>query len=42
MSISSVVLGGNVFGWTLDARASCEMLSAAIEAGITTLDTADM
>lgn len=42
LSISSVVLGGNVFGWTLDARASCEVLSAAFEAGITTLDTADM
>jgi aryl-alcohol dehydrogenase-like predicted oxidoreductase len=42
LSISPLVLGGNVFGWTLDARASCELLSAAFEAGITTLDTADM
>jgi len=42
LRISPLVLGGNVFGWTLDARASHEVLSAAIEAGITTLDTADV
>ena len=42
LRISPLVLGGNVFGWTLDARASHELLSAAFEAGITTVDTADV
>lgn len=42
LRISPLVLGGNVFGWTLDARASHELLSAAFEVGITTVDTADV
>ncbi len=42
LTISPVVLGGNVFGWTIDERTSLAVLSAAFEAGITTIDTADM
>lgn len=42
LTISPVVLGGNVFGWTIDERISLSVLSAAFEAGITTIDTADM
>ncbi len=42
LTTSAVVLGGNVFGWTVDERTSFSLLSAAFEAGITTIDTADM
>lgn len=42
LTTSAVVLGGNVFGWTVDERTSFSVLSAAFEAGITTIDTADM
>ena len=35
-------LGGNVFGWTLDERASFEVLDAYREAGGNFIDTADM
>lgn len=42
LTTSAIALGGNVFGWTVDERTSCSVLSAAYEAGITTIDTADM
>ncbi|MAI90342.1 aldo/keto reductase [Ponticaulis sp.] len=42
LDISSVVFGGNVFGWTLDETESFRMLDACVENGITTLDTADV
>ena len=42
MDISSVVFGGNVFGWTLDETASFNMLDACLDAGLTTIDTADV
>ena len=40
--ISPLVLGGNVFGWTADKRASFEILDRYAEAGFETLDTADV
>lgn len=42
LEVSSLVLGGNVFGWTIDEHDSLRVLSAACEAGITSIDTADM
>src|SRR5690606_22397265 len=42
LKISPLVLGGNVFGWTLDARASQNVLDRAAAGGITTIDTAEM
>ena len=42
LEISSVVFGGNVFGWTLDETASFNMLDACLDAGLTTIDTADV
>lgn len=40
-SISPVVFGGNVFGWTADERTSFELLDKFFDAGFDTLDTAD-
>ena len=42
LSISPVVFGGNVFGWTADEKNSFEMLDAFFEAGFNTIDTADV
>lgn len=42
LEVSPLVLGGNVFGWTLDEHDSLRVLSAACEAGITSIDTADL
>ncbi len=42
LEISSVVFGGNVFGWTLDEAASHRMLDACFDAGLTSIDTADV
>jgi len=42
LSISPVVFGGNVFGWTADEKTSFEMLDALFEAGFNTIDTADV
>lgn len=42
IAVSPLVLGANVFGWTIDERESLRVLSAAFEAGITSIDTADM
>ncbi|WJR68430.1 aldo/keto reductase [Neorhizobium sp. CSC1952] len=41
LSISPVVLGGNVFGWTADEKTSFEVLDSFFDAGINTIDTAD-
>ncbi|CDZ36131.1 Aldo/keto reductase [Neorhizobium galegae bv. officinalis] len=41
LSISPVVLGGNVFGWTADARTSFDILDRFFDAGFNTIDTAD-
>ena len=40
--IPAVMLGGNVFGWTLDEASSFRVLDAAVERGLNAIDTADM
>jgi aryl-alcohol dehydrogenase-like predicted oxidoreductase len=37
-----LMLGGNVFGWTVDRRASFEILDAFVDAGGALIDTADI
>ena len=39
--IAPLVLGGNVFGWTADARTSFGLLDAFTDAGLNAIDTAD-
>ncbi len=41
LHIAPLVLGGNVFSWTLDKQASFEVLDAFLAAGGTMIDTAD-
>jgi aryl-alcohol dehydrogenase-like predicted oxidoreductase len=41
LEISTLVLGGNVFGWTVDREASFGVLDAYAEAGGNCIDTAD-
>jgi aryl-alcohol dehydrogenase-like predicted oxidoreductase len=38
--IEPLVLGGNVFGWTVDEQQGFEILDAFVEAGFTAIDTA--
>ena len=40
--VSSLCLGGNVFGWTADEKNSFEVLDAYVAAGGNFIDTADM
>jgi aryl-alcohol dehydrogenase-like predicted oxidoreductase len=42
LSVPPVVLGANVFGWTADQAMSFRVLDAAVEAGLTAIDTADV
>lgn len=42
ISISPLVFGGNVFGWTADQQRSFELLDRFVEAGFETIDTADV
>lgn len=42
LAISPIVLGGNVFGWTLDEAQSRRLLDASLDAGLTSIDTADL
>lgn len=42
IKIPAVMLGGNVFGWTVDEAASFAILDAAVERGLTAIDTADV
>ena len=42
LSISPVVFGGNVFGWTADEKTSFALLEAWFEAGFNAIDTADV
>jgi aryl-alcohol dehydrogenase-like predicted oxidoreductase len=42
LETAPVVLGGNVFGWTIDAATSFRILDAAVDAGLNAIDTADM
>src|SRR3546814_17645920 len=41
LEIAPLVLGGNVFGWTLDEAASFDILDAFVEHGFNAIDTAD-
>lgn len=41
LSIEPLVLGGNVFGWTLDEAGSLAVLDAFVDNGFTMIDTAD-
>jgi aryl-alcohol dehydrogenase-like predicted oxidoreductase len=42
LEIAPLVLGGNVFGWTIDAATSFRILDASVEAGLNAIDTADV
>jgi aryl-alcohol dehydrogenase-like predicted oxidoreductase len=41
LSIAPLMLGGNVFGWTSDAKTSFAVLDAFVDAGFNAIDTAD-
>jgi len=41
LTIGPFALGGNVFGWTADERASFEVLDAFVASGLNFIDTAD-
>lgn len=41
IQIAPVVLGGNIFGWTVDESHSFDLLDRAAAAGLNTIDTAD-
>src|SRR5690606_38922131 len=42
LAISPLVFGGNVFGWTADEKTSFSLLDAWLDAGMNTVDTADV
>lgn len=42
LNVPPVILGGNVFGWSADEAASFAVLDAALDAGLTAIDTADV
>lgn len=42
LEIAPLVLGGNVFGWTADRKASFDVLDAFVGAGFNAVDTADV
>jgi aryl-alcohol dehydrogenase-like predicted oxidoreductase len=42
LHIAPIVFGGNVFGWTADAKTSFDLLDRFVEAGYNTIDTADV
>ncbi len=42
IKITPLVLGGNVFGWTADQKASFEILDAFVDQGGDAIDTADV
>ncbi len=42
LEVSSLMLGGNVFGWTLDEPSSFKVLDAFVDAGLNFIDTADI
>jgi aryl-alcohol dehydrogenase-like predicted oxidoreductase len=42
ISVAPLALGGNVFGWTADEKTSFAILDAFVDAGGTTIDTADV
>jgi aryl-alcohol dehydrogenase-like predicted oxidoreductase len=42
LKISPLILGGNVFGWTVDKKKSFEILDAFLDQGFNCIDTADV
>jgi aryl-alcohol dehydrogenase-like predicted oxidoreductase len=42
LTIAPLMLGGNVFGWTADEKASFAVLDAFVELGLNAIDTADV
>ena len=42
LEIVPLVLGGNVFGWTIDEARSFEILDAFVDRGFNCIDTADV
>jgi aryl-alcohol dehydrogenase-like predicted oxidoreductase len=42
LEIAPLVLGGNVFGWTIDEKRSFEVLDAFVDHGFNAIDTADV
>ncbi|GAA5528581.1 aldo/keto reductase [Herpetosiphon gulosus] len=42
LRIPKVVIGGNVFGWTVDRAQTFRLLDAFVAAGLNTIDTADV
>jgi aryl-alcohol dehydrogenase-like predicted oxidoreductase len=42
LEIAPMVLGGNVFGWTVDEKTSFALLDAFVDAGLNAVDTADV
>jgi aryl-alcohol dehydrogenase-like predicted oxidoreductase len=42
ISIAPMILGSNVFGWTIDEKTSFEVLDAYVDSGLECIDTADV
>jgi aryl-alcohol dehydrogenase-like predicted oxidoreductase len=42
LQVAPLMLGGNVFGWTIDAETSFRILDAFVDAGFNFIDTADV
>ena len=42
LRVPPIMLGGNVFGWTVDESQSFRLLDAALDAGLNFIDTADL
>jgi aryl-alcohol dehydrogenase-like predicted oxidoreductase len=42
LQVSTLCLGGNVFGWTIDGARSFEVLDGFVDAGLNFIDTADV
>jgi aryl-alcohol dehydrogenase-like predicted oxidoreductase len=42
ISIPPIIIGGNVFGWTVDEPTSFRLLDACADAGLVCIDTADV
>ena len=41
LQLAPLMLGGNVFGWTIDQKKSADILDAYIDAGFNAVDTSD-
>lgn len=42
IEVPPVIFGGNVFGWTVDKATGFRLLDALVDAGLNTIDTADV